>query len=131
MGVDETDSSRHAAAYAAGMARRQRAALVFVYVRSIGALDVLDPSALVGLRESHDAIAVELRALRDEVRALGITADYVEVIGDAATELLRIADDRHADLLVVGRSTRRGHRVAGSVAVRLVHSGHLPVTVVP
>jgi nucleotide-binding universal stress UspA family protein len=46
-------------------------------------------------------------------------------------ELSRIADRVLADAVVVGASEQAGHRVIGSVAVRLVRMGRWPVTVVP
>ena len=49
----------------------------------------------------------------------------------SVTELVRIADDERADLVVVGASARAGHRLVGSIAVRLVRAGRWPVTVVP
>jgi nucleotide-binding universal stress UspA family protein len=53
--------------------------------------------------------------------------------GDAATELLRAADDHDATCVVVGR---HGHRLItrvlmGSVTDRLVHHADRPVLVVP
>jgi hypothetical protein len=36
-----------------------------------------------------------------------------------------------ADGIIVGASMQAGHRIAGSLAVRLVRAGRWPVTVVP
>jgi nucleotide-binding universal stress UspA family protein len=36
-----------------------------------------------------------------------------------------------ADAIVVGASAKAGHRLIGSLAVRLVRAGKWPVTVVP
>lgn len=46
------------------------------------------------------------------------------------TCLREIADRSQADT-VVGASTRAGHRIAGSVATRLIRAGRWPVVVVP
>ena len=62
---------------------------------------------------------------------LGIEIEYRTVSGDPVTELSRIADALPADAVLVGASEQAGHRVIGSVAVRLVRMGHWPVTVVP
>lgn len=132
VGVDETDTARRAAAYAAGVARRHGGRMLLVYVRTVGAFDVLDPGAVAGLRESHDAVAAEVQALAVFAREqLGVATEFIELRGDAVAELTRLVVDRRADLLVLGRSHRRGHRIAGSVSARMVHSGLLPVTVVP
>ena len=50
--------------------------------------------------------------------------------GDIAKELLRIADADHADLLVVGRSTKVRHHLAGSLGRRLVGRRGAPIVVV-
>ncbi|MCU1663055.1 MAG: universal stress protein UspA, partial [Pseudonocardia sp.] len=60
-----------------------------------------------------------------------MSADYRAVRGDPFTELARIADEVRADAVVVGASTQAGHRLIGSLAVRLVRAGRWPVTVVP
>jgi nucleotide-binding universal stress UspA family protein len=45
--------------------------------------------------------------------------------------LARVADESRADAVIVGASAQAGHRLLGSVAVRLVRTGRWPVTVVP
>jgi nucleotide-binding universal stress UspA family protein len=49
----------------------------------------------------------------------------------AIPELCRIASEVRADAVVVVASTQAGHRLMGSLAVRLVRAGRSPVTVVP
>jgi nucleotide-binding universal stress UspA family protein len=49
---------------------------------------------------------------------------------DPYARLCRIADDLHADRVVVGASAGPGHRVVGSLALGLVRVGRWPVTVV-
>jgi nucleotide-binding universal stress UspA family protein len=44
---------------------------------------------------------------------------FVDALGDPVTELLRIAGEVHADLLVVGGSSRSRRRLTGAVAPRL------------
>jgi nucleotide-binding universal stress UspA family protein len=56
---------------------------------------------------------------------------FIAVEGDPFTELRRIADEIRADAVVVGASAHAGHRLVGSLAVRLVRAGRWPVTVVP
>jgi nucleotide-binding universal stress UspA family protein len=51
--------------------------------------------------------------------------------GDPFTGLAQAADELKADAVVVGSSEKAGHRLIGSVAVRLVKAGRWPVTVVP
>ena len=56
---------------------------------------------------------------------------FIATRGDPYTELRRVADEVRADAVIVGASTKAGHRLVGSLAVRLVKAGRWPVTVVP
>ncbi|MCU1345597.1 MAG: UspA domain protein [Acidimicrobiia bacterium] len=80
-----------------------------------------------------DALLVhDLRDHVDQMAALrGVRAEFVDREGDPATVLICLANEVQADVIVVGASTRLGHRVFGSVAVRLVRHAPCPVTVVP
>ena len=53
------------------------------------------------------------------------------MVGDPWTELNRAATETKADAVVVGASEHAGHRIVGSLAMRLVRAGKWPVTVVP
>ncbi|MBB3677131.1 universal stress protein [Modestobacter versicolor] len=132
VGVDGSPTSLRAAAYAAGLARRQHSRLVAVYVT--GATTPMAgwvPAAEVAAREASAAVDAELRQLTERADELGIEAEYRTVHGDPVAELTRIADALPADAVLVGASEQAGHRVVGSVAVRLVRVGRWPVTVVP
>jgi nucleotide-binding universal stress UspA family protein len=135
VGVDDTVTSLRAAAYAGGLARRQHAELIAVYVApttSIAAASPAGPAVLVAEAEAHDQVARELRARVEEgVRDRGISATFMVAHGDPYREINRIADETRADAIVVGASQQAGHRLIGSLAVRLVRAGKWPVTVVP
>ncbi len=133
VGVDGSSTSLRAAAYAAGLARRQRSRLVAVYVtESASAMAGWVPSAQAVVREAADQVDAELRReLEPAAERLGIDVEYRRVSGDPVTEISRIADALPADAVLVGASEQAGHRVIGSVAVRLVRVGRWPVTVVP
>jgi nucleotide-binding universal stress UspA family protein len=136
VGIDDSVTSLRAGAYAVGLARRQGARLVCVYVEQ--------PSALYGAAVSTGAAAIaeQERAFtetaadmkrRIEAGAVerGVRITFVAAAGDPYHELRRVADEVHADAVVVGASTKAGHRLVGSLAVRLVKAGRWPVTVVP
>jgi nucleotide-binding universal stress UspA family protein len=55
------------------------------------------------------------------------------VRGDPASELLRIADERHVDLIVIGGTHHSGLRgaILGGTAHRVVNHSLRPVTIVP
>ena len=67
---------------------------------------------------------------RSALRA-GIRARFIQVKGDAYTEISRVCTEVLADAVIVGASTSAGHRIVGSVGLRLVRAGRWPVTVVP
>jgi len=136
VGIDGSVTSMRAGAYAAGLARRQRARLVAVYVGSTSQLGVTDPGAAAVLRIARaEAFEQTAADLRDEAEKLagerGLAVTFVATRGDSLAELHRIARESRADAIVVGASAKPGHRIAGSLAVRLVRSGQWPVTVVP
>ncbi|MFL6078073.1 MAG: universal stress protein [Mycobacteriales bacterium] len=132
VGVDGTDTSLRAAAYAIGLARRQGARLMAVYVGPIGGLAAQTAAGVSALGETADEMADDLRQRLGRVSAeLGVSVEFMAVRGDAVAEISRVAGDIRADAVVVGASTKAGHRLVGSVAVRLVRAGRWPVTVVP
>ncbi|MEU9287998.1 universal stress protein [Streptomyces sp. NPDC048275] len=132
-GVDGSDSSLRAAAYAAGLARRQRALLALVYVQPVMAAG----AALgVPVAETTDRIAEDLVAQVREYAErskdmFSMRWEFHTFRGDPYNGLVTAADELKADAVVVGASEQAGHRIIGSVAVRLVKAGRWPVTVVP
>ncbi|MET8083112.1 universal stress protein [Micromonospora sp. NPDC005197] len=133
VGVDGTRTSGRAGAYAAGLARRQGAALVVVFVSSASGLTALVPGMDAGaVQRTYDELADELRReCRRGAEQLGIPVTFLCRRGDAYAELCAAADEFQADMVVVGASEQAGHRLVGSVATRLVRKGHWPVVVVP
>ena len=135
VGVDESVTASRAAAYAVGLARRQGARVVTVYVQPNATLVLSSPagaSVLEAENEAHDEIAKELSAtMAAAARELGISLTFVTARGDAFREIVRVAEETRADAIVVGASLKAGHRLLGSIAVRLVKAGKWPVTVVP
>ena len=65
VGVDGSDTSMRAGAYAAGMARRQHARLICLYVRPFSAMAGIGAGVAISMNEAYDEVAEELReALR-------------------------------------------------------------------
>jgi nucleotide-binding universal stress UspA family protein len=135
VGVDDSVTALRAAAYTAGLARRQRARVVVVYVAPFASMALASsagPSVLAAENEAHDEIAKELADRADAMaRELGISVTFMLAHGDPYHEITRVAMETRADAIVVGASLKAGHRLMGSLAVRLVRAGKWPVTVVP
>jgi nucleotide-binding universal stress UspA family protein len=135
VGVDESVTGLRAASYTAGLARRQGARVVAVYVSPFTSLPLTSSggaAVLAAEQEVHSEIARELGGRAAEVaRELGISITFINAAGDPYHEITRIAAETRADAIVVGASLKAGHRLMGSLAVRLVRAGKWPVTVVP
>ncbi len=136
VGVDGTPTSLRAAAYAAGLARRQHTRLIIVYARKQPAafISIADHAGLAAKEamDAQDEVEKQLRdALRTQASQWDVDAHLVVRFGDPLTVLLEVAAEVRADAVVVGSSASVGHRIAGSLAVKLVKTGRWPVTVVP
>jgi nucleotide-binding universal stress UspA family protein len=136
VGVDGTPTSLRAAAYAAGLARRQHTKLIAVYARTSPTtlLTLADHSGLAtnAVLQTQDELETQLRAELDRQSSIwGVDARLVVRRGDPFTLLTEVAKETRAEAVVVGSSAGVGHRITGSLAIRLVKYGRWPVTVVP
>jgi len=137
VGVDGTPTSLRALAYAAGLARRQRAELIAVYVRS----PMRTPVALSGwvdagivaaeAQAQHDAEAEVWAQIADDANTWGTGARIVVRNGNPLHELRKVAEQSGADTIIVGASMGLGHRLFGSLGHRLLRRKPCPVTIVP
>jgi nucleotide-binding universal stress UspA family protein len=135
VGVDDSVTALRAAAYTAGLARRQGARVVVVYVAPFAGVALASPASagvLAAEKEAYDEVTKEVADRADAMASeLGISVTFVAAYGDPYHEITRIAMETRADAIVVGASLKAGHRLMGSLAVRLVRAGKWPVTVVP
>ena len=60
----------------------------------------------------------------------GLDVAFVHARGDPARELLRVAAEVSADLIVVGKSVKARHRIAGSLGRCLIGKHRSPIVVV-
>lgn len=86
------------------------------------------------LGESAESAVGQFAAVSDLETALqdvGVATDVVGSVGDPATEVVRLADERDADMIVVGRRDRSGTSQAlfGSTSEEIVERSPVPVVV--
>lgn len=132
VGIDGSESSLRAGAYAAGLARRQGSRLIALYVApSMAMAGQLAATAAAVLQTQREIAAGLERQVTDGARLVGIEASFVLRYGNPYRELLKVAGEFRVDAVVVGASTKSGRRFVGSLAGRLVRDARWPVTVVP
>ena len=114
------------AALAASIAEAQLRAADLVVVNS--------HRARHGDGEDHDSIVAELDEVRARVGEAGVTVDvrHPETGLDASEDLLNIAEELDAELVVIGlrRRTPVGKLILGSNAQRILLDAHCPVLAV-
>ena len=121
---DGSDASTRALERAAALARAFGSQLIVTSVapvttnigRSAGPVDATDPP------EAHYA---ELEDARRYLEGQSLTADFVPAIGHPAETIAQVAEEREADLVVIGTGERNilerllGQSVSGAVAHRV------------
>ncbi len=134
VGLDGSNTSRDALAYAIGMARRESAELVIVQVGSpISTAAAVAAVGGSGLPPDPDHGIDPVPATTLEVLDEYLPGRWriVTCEGEAGAELERVAEECQADAIVVGRSRNPGRHLLGSVTARLVRRANHPVIVVP
>lgn len=133
IGLDGSSTSWDAFAWAAEEITRTGGSLIAVYVAP-----TVEPGAEFGAPINYGA-AEEARdemvgQLKDEAerraRDLGVPLRFVRELGDAAHALTRVSSSMGADLIVVGKSSKVLHHLAGSLGRRLVARHDGPAIVV-
>ncbi|HEY3559599.1 MAG TPA: universal stress protein [Kribbella sp.] len=133
VGIDGSDTSWDAFAWAVGEALRTNGHLVAVYV-----MPYSDPTAALGVPYDYAAAQDNQRELAGELEAeadrraheAGVELSFVGEYGDAIGTLSDVARKVDARLVVVGRSAKRLHRLTGSLGHRLTCRKDAPVVVV-
>jgi nucleotide-binding universal stress UspA family protein len=132
VGIDGSETSMRAGAYAAGLARRQGSRLIVLYVAGPNPMAAQMATTAAAMMQTQDEVARQLRAAVSEGAALvGIEAEFVQRRGNPYRELIAVAAQMRVDAVVVGASMKSGRRFVGSLAGRLVRDATWPITVVP
>jgi nucleotide-binding universal stress UspA family protein len=118
VGVDGSEGAMRARAFAEGLAAQLGAAVVVVHARGL-----LEAAAAGGT--GHATVAGEAPA--------AALAGAIVVDGEPVDVLLRVAEERRADLLVVGSRGIGGRPelLLGSTSTELAQRSTRPVVVVP
>jgi nucleotide-binding universal stress UspA family protein len=81
--------------------------------------------------QAASELAEQLRLQAERYAAdQGVDITFTHAHGDPALELLRIAAAHQANQIVVGKSAKARHRLAGSLGRRLICRDRAPVVVV-
>jgi nucleotide-binding universal stress UspA family protein len=133
VGLDGSPSSWDAFSWAAGEALRIKGKVVAVYVMPFTepatALGV--PLDYAGVEQARQEVADELkREAAHRASELGVALSFVSEYGDATHALTDVARGMRANLVVVGRSAKVLHHLAGSLSNRLTSRNDAPVVVV-
>jgi nucleotide-binding universal stress UspA family protein len=135
VGVDGSDCSMRAVSYAAGLARRQGAALVAVYVRrspSGFAYLANTPGALAAVVEAETVTEIRIRdEITEECEAAGIKGALVVRTGSPVRAVVEIADELQAHAVIVGSRPRLMTRFLPVGMGRLLGRCGRPVVLVP
>jgi nucleotide-binding universal stress UspA family protein len=133
VGLDGSPTSWDAFSWAAGHATRTDGSLIAVYVTPTVEPAAMfgEPSALAAVEQAREEVAAQLQEEAEQrARDLSVHLGFVWERGDTAPAITRFAESVRADLIVVGRSAKMLHHLAGSLGRRLVSRNDAPVIVV-
>jgi len=130
VGYDGSKESEKALDLAADLAKASGGSLVVEHVVSVGAEAYA--AGAVDMEAIEAAVGAMLDAAVERARASGVAATKVLAHGEVAPTILREAEQRGVDLIVVGSlgRSRMARVLMGSVADKLVHAAAVPVLVV-
>lgn len=131
VGYDGSAPSRHALAYAAGMARRMDRPLVLAHVRPTPTCYAFDYGWPLPAEDPADLLDWMRTELVTTIDPEGLAVQCVERTGDAARQLAALAGETRADAIVLGAPRYWLHRITGSVPVWLARHACCPVVMVP
>ena len=138
VGVDRSDHSRRAVEFAVARALERTGGVVIVHVIPWSPFSFNTPSEN---EHRHAQKAAEIAAATEQVidpmvaivREAGVPVEAVVTHGDPVDTIIKIAEERHSDHIVLGRTgdSRVRQAIFGSTPGHLVQEAPVPVTVIP
>ena len=136
--TDFSECAAHAVPVAAQLARGAGARLLCLHVvepvvPAVGWSPVAEPLPLADISERlEDSATRELPKLARTAECAGLDVEEVIAHGEPASEIVRVAKERGADLIVISSHGRTGlgRILFGSTAESVVRYAHCPVLVV-
>ena len=136
--TDFSECGNYALSYAASLARLFGASILCVHViepmvPTVGYSGMTEPLPLADISDQlEDSAERELPKLADCEECAGIEVEELIVHGEAASEIVRVAKEKAADLIVVSShgGTGLGRILFGSTAEAIVRHAPCPVLVV-
>jgi DNA-binding MarR family transcriptional regulator/nucleotide-binding universal stress UspA family protein len=130
VGLDGSPASWDAFSWATGEAARDNGRLIAVYATRVAG-PFGEPSGYAAAEQARQEVARQLAGEAAQWASdAGVPLSFVREPGDIIRALTSVARSAGADLVVVGRSAKMLHRLAGSAGRRLVCRHDAPVTVV-
>ncbi len=136
--TDFSGCANYALPYAAAIARATNATIICVHVvepiaPAVGYTGLAEPLPIADISEQlEDSAERELPKLAECDECAGLKVEEVLVHGDAAAEIVRVAEEREVDLIVISSHGRTGlgRILFGSTAEAVVRHASCPVLVV-
>lgn len=131
--TDFSEPSEEGFAAARELALHFKCGLLLVHVLPVAPALSDDPNYVLRVPEYERALhadaAAKLEAMVEKAVGDGIQARSVVGHGDAGAEVVRLAEEEHADLIVLATHGLTGwrHLVFGSVAEKIVRHAHCSV----
>jgi nucleotide-binding universal stress UspA family protein len=136
--TDFSECGNFARSYAASLARKFGASIIAVHVieplvPTVGYSGMTEPLPIADITDQLETSAErELPRIAECEECAGLEIEEVIVHGEAAAEIVRVAKDRSADLIVLSSHGRTGlgRILFGSTAEAVVRHASCPVLVV-
>jgi nucleotide-binding universal stress UspA family protein len=131
LGYDDTEPSQRALERAAQLAKALSAELAVVSVAPLGPGGVRGAGGVDSI-DSPAKHAAELSRAREYLEGQAVTAVYQEIVGDPAEAIVAFADQRKADLIIVGTRDHSmlGRMLGQSISETVSHHAHCDMLVV-